>query len=216
MPQEWKRNMNKPIVEAPAQCLCDVSRYLFKRELTELCGGNVSLRQDHRIYITPTCASQYFLWDLQPENVIVLEEGGSIVQGEKEALSRENELHLSIYAHRAETQSVFHLHTVELMLLAESPELLDGPLRDYLEERGIALALLDPLLVGQTPEHDDRLLELLDGFDQKQPAIIIGPRHGIFATAPDTATNFVTIDSLTCFLRQMKIDRQIRTALSCR
>jgi len=203
-------------IDHPAKCLSDVSRLLFKRELTELCVGNVSLRQDGKVYISPTCASQYYLWDLNPDTVIILDEDGCIIQGDESKLSRENDLHLRIYADHPQTQSVFHLHTVELMLLAEEPHLLEGRLSDYLEEQGIALEVLDHALVGQTPEHDSRVLEILKQTDPEKPAIIIGPRHGIFATAPDTAMNFVSIDSLTCFLRKMRLDRQLRNALTCK
>jgi ribulose-5-phosphate 4-epimerase/fuculose-1-phosphate aldolase len=198
-------------INDPARCLCDVSRLLFERGLTDLCGGNVSLLTDEgRICITPTCAAQYFLWDLHPDDVVVLDRDGSILQGEKERLSRENDLHLRIYRSHPGTRSVFHLHSIELMLLAERPDLLQGRLTDYLEESGIGLAVLEPDLVGQTPEHDDRLLELLGELDPARPAVVVGPLHGIFSAAPDTARNLVAVDGLACFLRGLKLSGQLK------
>lgn len=201
--------MNGRPASSAAQCLCDVSRLLFERDLTDLCGGNVSLRDGDRIFITPTCAAEYFLWDLSAEDVVVLAPDGTILRGDKSRLSRENDLHLRIYRTQPRIHSVFHLHTVELMLLAERPDLLTGCLQPFLREQGIGLALLPADLVGQTPEHDDRLMELLGRLDPARPAVIVAPRHGIFATATDTAANLISVDGLVCHVRQWKLVRDL-------
>ncbi|MFW5743832.1 MAG: class II aldolase/adducin family protein [Spirochaetota bacterium] len=197
---------------SPLELLCTISRLVYERELTDLCGGNVSLRHGGRVYITPTCAAQYFLWNLTPDDLVVLEPDGTIVQGDDGRLSRENDLHLRIYREQAAIGSVFHLHTVELMAVADRRDLLDGPIRDYLHSVDAGLSLLEPDLVGQTPEHDDRLMELLGSMDPARPTMIVAPLHGVFSTAPDTGSNLAFVDGLVNALRDHRLVEELRGA----
>lgn len=204
--------MDREHDRSPLELLCTVSRLVFERELTDLCGGNVSLRDGDRVVITPTCAAQYFLWNLGPEDLVVLEPDGTIVQGDEGRLSRENDLHLRIYREYAAIGSVFHLHTVELMALADRPDLIAGPIREYLRRVDGRLALLEPHLVGQTPEHDDRLVELIGSMDPARPTVIVAPLHGVFATARDTGSNLAHVDGLVGALREHRLVDELRAA----
>lgn len=204
--------MSNQRAPSPQQRLCNVARLVYERELTDLCGGNVSLRHEGRIYITPTCAAQYFLWNLSPRDVVVMESDGDIVQGDEEHLSRENDLHLRIYETFPSVNSVFHLHTIELMAVADRPDLLEGPVERYLRDHRGGAAVLEPDLVGQTPKHDDRLLELLKAMDSARPVVVVAPLHGIFSTAADTGANLGFVDGLVCRLRYHRLVSELNGA----
>ena len=194
-----------------------VTRLMHERGLTDLCGGNVSLRLGGRVYITPCFASEYFLWDLDASNIQILDEDGGLVHGKVENLSRETDIHLAIYRTCAEAHAVIHVHTPAILAVAEpGPVGLDHPaLKDFLETHRILLRTIDPSLAAQTPAHNDAVLAALSGRDPGGAAIIIGPRHGIFAVAPDLAANFAAVDGLDCHLKYLRLKRAVEGAIPC-
>lgn len=71
--------------------------------------GNVSLRREERIFISPTGAR---LDELTPENMTVLDAAdGAVLSGP--APSKEWRMHWEIYQERPEVQAVFHLHPLD-------------------------------------------------------------------------------------------------------
>lgn len=195
--------------------LTKVSRLMYKRELTELCGGNISMRRNNKVYITPTCASQYFFWKLATSDILILAGDGEILTGAEDHLSRETDLHLRIYSAFPEIDSVFHLHSADLLVLAEEGYLMDVELQKYLSEHHVEIAVLDENLIGQTTMHDDEVLSLLNQMDRKNTRIVIGYRHGIFSIASDMSNHFAAVDSLACFLRRQNLEANLERALSC-
>ncbi|RME84419.1 MAG: hypothetical protein D6775_05560, partial [Caldilineae bacterium] len=78
-----------------------VARLMFERRLTDMAGGNISLRQEERIYISPRYSGSRQHWRLEPQDIVV----GSIHDEgllEHPRFSREGKAHLAVYRAFAE------------------------------------------------------------------------------------------------------------------
>ncbi len=91
------------------QRIVEVARLMYQRFLTNSAGGNISVRLGDRIYITPKYAGSRYLWNLQPEQINVLNLAYEVVEGAGD-ISRESRLHLAVYDHFPEAGAVIHAH----------------------------------------------------------------------------------------------------------
>ena len=86
--------------------LASYVRLAWDRQLTESTGGNMSVRIDDKIYITPTFFIKHFF---TVNDFVVLNMDGKKIGGKFEA-SSEYRMHIKIYKERNEIKSVFHAH----------------------------------------------------------------------------------------------------------
>jgi L-fuculose-phosphate aldolase len=86
--------------------LASYVRLAWDRQLTESTGGNMSVRIDDKIYITPTFFIKHFF---TVDDFVVLNMDGEKISGKYEA-SSEYRMHVKIYKEREEIKSVFHAH----------------------------------------------------------------------------------------------------------
>src|SRR3954466_8653995 len=84
-----------------------VCRRLWERDLIAGPDGNVSARlAPDRLLVTPSGLSKV---DVGPEDLVVVDHGGSHIAGGRSA-SSEIAVHLYLYAHRPDVQAVVHAH----------------------------------------------------------------------------------------------------------
>ncbi len=87
--------------------VAEASRYIYKQGLAPGKSGNVSMRKDDFIAITPTRTS---LRDIASEFVALVGLDGKII-GEEVIPSSELELHLTIYRERNDVEGIVHTHS---------------------------------------------------------------------------------------------------------
>lgn len=104
--------MTDPAESALAD-LCDIGATLFARGLAFGSTGNLSVRIDDRIWITPTGGS---LRNLAPEGLACLDRAGQPLNDARG--SKEAPFHLAIYAARPDAAGVVHLHSPHAVMLA--------------------------------------------------------------------------------------------------
>ncbi len=150
--------------------LARVAGLLFDRRLTELQGGNMSMRVGDAAIVTPTRASDILGWRLTPEDTLVQDLDGAVLIGEDSRVSREIGLHLRLYREYAELGSVFHLHLPEALALASAGHWGAGVAARTTEPFGAAVVILEPDLVAQTEPHDARVEELLGKVPSEAPS----------------------------------------------
>ncbi|MCS7220156.1 MAG: class II aldolase/adducin family protein [Anaerolineae bacterium] len=93
----------------PRRQVVEIGRLMYERFLTNSAGGNVSHRVDGYIYMSPRYAGSKYQWNLQPEQVVVLDSQHRMIAGEG-MLSRESAMHLAIYDAFPEVNGVIHAH----------------------------------------------------------------------------------------------------------
>jgi L-fuculose-phosphate aldolase len=87
--------------------IVEVGRRVYQRGYVASNDGNISARLDEkRIVITPTGVSKGFM---SPEDLIVVDLDGKVVSGTKKP-SSEIFMHISVYKHRPDVNSVCHAH----------------------------------------------------------------------------------------------------------
>ncbi|MFV2064169.1 MAG: class II aldolase/adducin family protein, partial [Chloroflexota bacterium] len=105
--------MTDQTYDVERRVLARVAGMLYDRRLTELQGGNMSLRVGDAAVLTPTKASENAGWRLAHEDMLVQDLDGNVLVGDPAHISREIRLHLRLYREYTELGSVFHLHLAE-------------------------------------------------------------------------------------------------------
>lgn len=97
--------------------LAHLGRLIYERHLTDSAGGNLSVRQGNLIYMSPRYAGSRKRWDLEPSDILVLDLEGHVLKGAGE-ISRESQMHLSLYRSLEEIGAIIHAHPQWIMVFA--------------------------------------------------------------------------------------------------
>lgn len=98
--------------------LCEVTRIMFDRNLTNAAGGNLSVRIDENyVLMTPTLMAQQKYCRLRPEEILVLDYDMNKIEGEGN-ITREGIMHLGILKELPLAKAVIHAHPKEAMVFA--------------------------------------------------------------------------------------------------
>jgi ribulose-5-phosphate 4-epimerase/fuculose-1-phosphate aldolase len=101
------------------EAICGFGRSLFARGLTHGASGNISVRlPDGGLLVTPTEVS---LGDLDPDGLAVFDATGRPLAGPKP--TKELPLHGALYASRATTGAIVHLHSTHSVAVSMLPGL---------------------------------------------------------------------------------------------
>lgn len=92
------------------------TRRLYRQKLTTSLGGNISLRANNHVYITP---SQVDKARLTSQDIIVMDLNGAIVKANHNP-SMETAMHLSVYSKRSDVNAIIHAHSFWASLPAVS------------------------------------------------------------------------------------------------
>ncbi len=84
--------------------IIEAGRFIAEKALTWGSSGNISVRDGDRVYIT---ASGTVIGSLQPEDIIICDLSGTILDGSKKP-SKETGMHLQIYKRRPEIRAIIH------------------------------------------------------------------------------------------------------------
>lgn len=120
------------------QTLCDIGASFYGRGLAFGSTGNLSVRLDDQIWITPTGGS---LRNLRPEDLACIDEVGTALNAKK--ASKESPFHLAAYRNAGDrARAIVHLHStysVAMSCLAR-PEF--PPITPYFQMRVAPLTVL--------------------------------------------------------------------------
>lgn len=96
------------------QKFADYVKLTWDRKLTESTGGNMSIRIDDKIHITPTGFIKHFF---SVEDIVITDMNGKQLAGRYRA-SSEIKMHLKIYKNRSDIESIFHAHPRNALICA--------------------------------------------------------------------------------------------------
>lgn len=105
--------------------VAEASQYIYKQGLAPGKSGNVSMKKDDIVAITPTRTS---LKDVESESVVLVGLDGEIIS-EEVSPSSELELHLMIYQERDDVEGIVHTHSpyaTGFALAGQNINLLEG------------------------------------------------------------------------------------------
>lgn len=161
--------------------IVEYGKRLVISKLTKGTGGNLSVynREKKLFCISPT-GIDYF--DIRPEDVVVLDLEGNIVDGDKKP-SSEVEMHRIFYAKRQDIDAIIHTHTMYATTLACLNWSL--PPVHYM----VALAGLDVRCAKYATYGTKELAEnAFEAMEDRYAALLAN--HGLLAGAKDLANAF--------------------------
>ena len=82
-------------------------RRLYEQRLTTTSGGNISIKHDGRILITPSALDK---GRITPEQISEMDMNGNPVGASSLKLSIESRMHLEIYRARPDVSAIVHAH----------------------------------------------------------------------------------------------------------
>lgn len=155
---------------------------LLRSGLTVETWGNISLREagSGRIYITPSGMA----YDtLRPEDVVVLDEAGNILEGTRRP-SIESALHCLIYQHRRDVNAIVHTHPIHSQVFALLGEDIPAAIDEAAQVLGGAVRCARYALPGTKELAENALAALGEG----QACLLAN--HGAVGVGADMDTAF--------------------------
>ena len=176
-------------MDTPAK-LVEIARRLYHKNLNAAVGGNVSVRQQDGIAITPAGINKGFMTE---SDVIVVDLNGTKLRGAGEP-SSEGKMHYEIYRQRPDVQAIIHAHPPFAVAFALAHR--DIP-DDVLPEVAINLGRV-PCLPYMTPSTVELAREVARGLARGNAAIMAN--HGAIVVGGDLEQAFNRMELLeqTC------------------
>lgn len=188
-----------------AEQICDVAHLMFERRLTDMAGGNISVREGDTIYVSARFSGSKKHWQITPDDII----SGNLTTDailENPRFSREGRAHLAIYRTFPEAGAVIHAHPFHVLPFCAAGRSIE-PLLEQTQKFGVT-----PILA-YAPAHSPQLAENivagLRGKEEsirKQAAAVLADKHGIFVAGKDLLAAIDALERLDwnawCILAQ--------------
>ncbi len=163
----------------PKELAAYVGRMLFERRLTDMSGGNISLREEGQVYISPRFSGSKRHWQLTPEDILQ----GPIDSDdllEHPLCSRETRVHLAIYREFPDVNGIVHAHPFHVLPFCAA----DRPIEMVLEStQKLGTVEVIKAAPAHSPDLAAHVVEGLRGKEaniRAQAAAVLAPKHGIF------------------------------------
>ncbi len=179
----------------PKEHMIEIAALIYGRFLSNSAGGNISLRHDGRIYVSPRYMGSLYRYNIRPEQISVLDEAHRVVEGPQE-LSREIRMHLAVYDHLPEVGSVIHAHPRWLMVYAAAGRTMK-PVLEFTDKFGDVECI--PESVAHTQELADHVVGVAQRRRDQLNRVALGiilPRHGVAILAHDLDNAYDTLERL--------------------
>lgn len=174
--------------------ICEIGKLLFDRELTDSSGGNISVRDGDKIYISPRRSGVDHQWEIEEDSIIVTDLCKIPILGKADNISREASSHYYIYQNFPDVGAVIHAHPIFIMAFGAAhmdlPAVSEGT-RAILGEQSITNI---PESLPGSAEQGEHIVENFKKrreIDPTAPLICSLPFHGTFAAGPDLNAAFL-------------------------
>lgn len=179
--------------------ICQIAKLLYEKDLTDSCGGNISVRDGDKIYITQRRSGESYQWIIEEDSIIVTDLCKVPILGNVENISREAIIHYYIYQNFHDINAVFHAHPFYIMVFGAAH--VDIPatneaVRHFLGEQPITC------IEETVPGSIDMAEKVVINFKQRReknpptPALLCNlPFHGVFVASKEINHTFITLES---------------------
>lgn len=181
----------------PREIILEIMEFMVKAGLTDYTGGNMALRVGQKIYSTQTRASIDFRWRIHPDDIIVTDVEQNVLEGKKEKLSSEADLHHGILKRFPEINCTLHGNT------HYSPLIVSGGLKAegvtlVAKEFGIGdIAVVPKEYPMFSEEEKNYIYDAFAKMKRKGEAlVVIMPDHGTLVAAENHNKAFVLFNAL--------------------
>ncbi|HNN13054.1 MAG TPA: class II aldolase/adducin family protein [Anaerolineales bacterium] len=186
--------MSNDILEM-RKAIAEIGAVMYERFLTDAAGGNVSVRMGDVILMTPRYAGSKWHWNLKPENILILDLEANKIEGEGE-VSREVRVHKDLLNRfYPDGTAVVHGHARNTLVFCAVEKPIPSMLYST-DKFGKEVGFV-PDAPAHTQDLAVHVCAAMEGqLDRvkKQAAVVLAPRHGIFAFAKDLESGYDAID----------------------
>ena len=181
----------------PREIILEIMEFMVKAGLTDYTGGNMALRIGQKIYSTQTKASIDYRWKLHPDDIMVTDVEQNIIEGKKEKLSSEADLHHGILKRFPEINCTLHGNTHYSPLIV-SEGLKAESVMLAAREFGIGdIAVVPKEYPMFSEEEKNYIYDAFAKMKAKGKAmVIIMPDHGTMVAAENHNKAFVLFNAL--------------------
>jgi len=173
---------------SPPELIAYAANYYFKKGLTDAAGGNISIKVDQKIYMTPTLAGTEYHWKIGPEDVVVGSAKKLKALKNHPRFSREGLSHLSIYEAFPNVSAIVHAHPKYVSaFVAQSKDI--PPLLRASDKLGV-LTYHEPA-EPYSQDQADKIVKVLKENEariEKKAGAVLMPRHGIIIASKNLMT----------------------------
>jgi len=179
----------------PREHLARIARLVFERRLTDASGGNLSLRQEDRVYMTPARAGSKQQWQISADEIVVLDLEGNLVDG-PDRRTREWQFHLAIYKNFERAGSVIHAQAGHFMAFVAAGRPMPPALEHTKKFGTIGMAEFAPAHSGELAQKVIEGLAPRAAELEKHAIATMVPQHGIIVVGRDLDDAFDTLERL--------------------
>lgn len=179
----------------PREHLVYIARLVFSRHLTDASGGNISLRQGDRVFMSPAQAGSKRQWQIEPEDVVVLDLKGNHLEG-PDRRTREWTIHLGVYNAFERARGVIHAQAGYLMAFVAAGKPIP-PVLEHTQKFG-TIGLARPAKA-HSAELAQSVVEALEpqkeALEKRALATLI-PQHGVVVVGRDLDDAFDALERI--------------------
>ena len=169
---------------------------LFDRHLTDAAGGNISSRVGDLVCISPRYAGSKHQWQLKPEQILVVDLDGNILDGVGE-LSRESKAHLKLHRELGHVGTgVIHAHARNVLVFAALCRPMPPVLEATLKFGEIPVTPFAPAHGADLAENVVAAIKPQEARIRKQAAGMIASYHGLFVMGKDIDAAFDAVERI--------------------
>ncbi len=181
----------------PREIIIEIMDFMVKAGLTDYTGGNMALRIGTKIYSTQTKASINYRWRIRPDDIIVTDVDQNVLEGRKEKLSSEADLHHGILKRFPKINCTLHGNTHYSPLIV-SQGIAPIGITEVAKEFNIIKSAVVPMEYPMFSEEEKNFIyDSFSEMDRNGEALtVIMHNHGSLVAAEDHNKAFVLFDAL--------------------
>lgn len=167
--------------------IVEYGKKMVRSGLTAGTGGNLSIFDRNKGYIAVSPSGMDY-FETNEDDVVLLRQDGSIVEGERKPTS-EKDLHLAIYHARPDVNAVVHVHSVFATTLATLG--WEIPPISYLVAMSGSKVPIAPYRTFGTPELAKTVSRSLEGYNA-----VLMENHGLVTVGRDMRSAFTRAETM--------------------
>ena len=191
--------------------ICDVGKLLYDRGYIDASGGNISVRDGDKVYLSPRQSGEHHQWTIEEDAIIVTDMCKVPIIGELDKITRESVSHYYIYNNFPQVKAIVHAHPPYMMSFGsahmEIPAVSEGT-------RCVIGTIPITNIEESVPGSSQQAQRVVENFIQRKKIdpecglICNIPFHGVFSAATDLnyAFLYVEVSEINC---KILINRQI-------
>lgn len=175
--------------------ICTIAKMMYDKGMVNAFEGNISIKEQDRIYITPSAMCKGFLTE---EDIVVIDLKGEVVEGKNRA-SSETKLHVAAYEFNPDIASVVHAHTPYATAFA----LANKPIETKAYPELIVIFGKIPLAKYGTPSTDEIYLGIEEYI--REYDIILLANHGIMSVGKNGFDAFFKMEAAEAIAKTLTL-----------